>query len=198
MDSATAYPLSWPVGRRRTECRRGSPFRNWNLGRVRDDLVSELRKMSAEDVVISTDLRLRHDGLPRASQRKPDDPGVAVYFRKNQKPYVIACDQYTTIEANIRALVVTIEAMRKIERHGSTELAEQALGGFRALPPHQECEEHWTTVLGLPDPPRYYGHVLTTYRKLAHEWHPDRQGGDTKLFLKLRAALDAAREHYGV
>ena len=48
--------------------------------RVRD----ELRRLGAsdDDCVISSDLKLRLDGLPRSDQGQPRDPGVAVYWRK--------------------------------------------------------------------------------------------------------------------
>ncbi len=48
--------------------------------RARDDLVAELRRFGAKDVVLSTSVPLRLDGLPLAAARQPDDPGVAVYF----------------------------------------------------------------------------------------------------------------------
>jgi hypothetical protein len=68
-------------------------------------VVDELRRMhvAQRDVVISTNLRLRNDGLPLSKQREPEDPGVAVYWKKDGKNLVIAADCYTKIADNLAA-----------------------------------------------------------------------------------------------
>jgi cytochrome c5 len=48
---------------------------------------------------------------------------------------VIACDSYSTVRANMRAVGATVEALRAIQRHGATSLLERAFTGFAALPP---------------------------------------------------------------
>lgn len=44
-------------------------------------LKNEMRKLHADNLLISTDVPTRLDGLPFARARLPDDPGCAVYFR---------------------------------------------------------------------------------------------------------------------
>lgn len=77
--SYTAYPLSWPLGKPRTGYRTAASFKT-SLADARDGLLLELARMSANEVVLSTNMELRRDGLPYAQRRQPLDPGVAVYF----------------------------------------------------------------------------------------------------------------------
>jgi hypothetical protein len=91
--------------------------------------------MGAKEIVVSTNVPTRRDGLPYADAREPADPGVAVYFTHGKRQLVIACDSYSTVRANMRAVGATVEALRAIQRHGATSLLERAFTGFAALPP---------------------------------------------------------------
>lgn len=48
--------------------------------------------------------------------------------------YVIACDQFREVRLNMAAIVMTIKAIRQIERCGTSSLLERAFKGFSALP----------------------------------------------------------------
>jgi hypothetical protein len=48
--------------------------------------------------------------------------------------YVIACDQFQEVRLNMCAIVLTIKAIRQIERCGTSSLLERAFKGFSALP----------------------------------------------------------------
>lgn len=48
--------------------------------------------------------------------------------------YVIACDQFNEVRLNMAAIVMTIKAIRQIERCGTSSLLERAFKGFSALP----------------------------------------------------------------
>lgn len=98
--------------------------------------------------VISTNIELRIDGLPYSRQRPISDHGVAVYFTRNGRQMVFACDRWDKIEHNMRAITKTIEAMRGIERWGSSDLMERAFAGFEALP----APDPWWKALGLSHP----------------------------------------------
>jgi len=54
--------------------------------------------------------------------------------------YVIACDQFREVRLNMAAIVMTIKAIRQIERCGTSSLLERAFKGFSALPAHVEAE----------------------------------------------------------
>lgn len=50
--------------------------------------------------------------------------------------FVIACDQFREVRLNMAAIVMTIKAIRQIERCGTSSLLERAFKGFSALPEH--------------------------------------------------------------
>jgi hypothetical protein len=98
--TAEAYPLAWPEGRKRTLAgyRETANF-TVSLGKARDNVVHEVTLLVGgrygpdPHIVISSNLQLRRDGLPLASQRQPDDPGVAVYFVYKKRQMSFACDR---------------------------------------------------------------------------------------------------------
>jgi hypothetical protein len=120
--SAEAYPLYWPEGWKRTAYREHSRFKT-GFGAARNLLFAELSRMGASHIILSTNIPLRNDGLPRANVR-PDggDTGVSVYFKRKGKDMVFACDKYTDTCDNIYAISKTIDAMRGIERWGASDM----------------------------------------------------------------------------
>ncbi len=145
----TAFPLEWPVGWPRSEGHERSRYRvKYKTATV--ELLAELRLLGAEHVVISSNAAVRKsDGLPytEAANERSDDPGVAVYFVLEGAATVIACDQWDTVKDNIRAIGLTVVAMRAIQRSGATELLRRAFSGFRALPGPDATK--WWKVLGV-------------------------------------------------
>lgn len=60
--SIESYPLCWPDGRPR--CRTPQPSRfTILLDRARKELVWELERLRAREIIISTNVKLRHDGV---------------------------------------------------------------------------------------------------------------------------------------
>ncbi len=143
-----AYPLAWPPGWPRTSMskRTASRFGRNTYNQIMQ-LQGELRRLGATNVIISSNVPVRQDGLPYsdAAKRRYDDPGVAVYFKLRGKPLSMARDRYWTPWENMRSLVLAIDAMRSIERHGGSTMMERAFGGFAALPPPDDC---WK-ILGI-------------------------------------------------
>ncbi len=174
MSAITAYPLAWPAGRGRTAYRADSKFKVGSFAVVRDELLNELKLMSAKNVVLSGNIRLRQDGLPLAGQRQPDDPGVAVYFTYKGKQVCFACDRWRKVEDNMQAIRHTINALRGIARWGTGDMVDAAFTGFQALPP-APGDEPWHKVLGV-DPHAPTDFVRAQYKRLAMEKHPDRGG----------------------
>src|SRR5689334_12462943 len=91
--NAEAFPLCWPAGWPRGRRRERARF-DTSLAATRDGLFAELARMGARQIILSTNLELRRDGLPYANQREPADPGIAVYFRWKDKPMTFACDRW--------------------------------------------------------------------------------------------------------
>lgn len=187
-----SFPLAWPMGQPRTQGwkRQQGQFRQRGFGTIRDEMLNELRLLGASGVVVSSDLRTRLDGLPYAAQNEPDDPGIAVYFLRKKKPYVIACDSFNRAWKNLRAIAGTVEALRAIERYGASSMLEQAFQGFAALPAHA-AEPSWWDVLGV-SPGASLGQIEDAWEELAKKHHPD-VGGNHDEMARINRARDVAR-----
>lgn len=143
-----AYPLCWPEGWPRTKsyARQAGRFNSRRNSKFSAELtvmqgvervLDELGRLSIwrDDIVISTNITTRLDGLPRSDQKAPEDPGVAVYWEtKNGDRRVMAIDQYRRVADNLAAIAATLEALRAIERHGGAQILDRAFTGFTSLP----------------------------------------------------------------
>jgi hypothetical protein len=188
-----AYPLCWPAGWKRTDRwnREQSKFKA-SFVAARDELMKEIGRLRSDryygdDVVLSSNVALRQDGLPLANQRKPEDPGVAVYFQYKGKAMSFACDKYYDVWENMVAIRKTIEAIRGIERWGASEMMERAFTGFTAL-----ADEGWWTVLDV-DRSAAYETVLESYRACRSKHHPDK-GGCAEKFDHVQRAWEQYKE----
>lgn len=191
-----AYPLQWPVGWHRTKhpvlSRFGNYYNKPSIYQATQKLIDEIRMLGGKDVVISTDLKLRQDGLPYSAQKEPEDRGAAVYFKWNNEDIVIACDTFNKIGCNLWAMAKTIEAMRGIERWGCSELLNRAFTGFKALPESTNGTMSCWDLLeigqnsGMED-------IKSAYRTMAKRFHPDNPDtGDSLKFKQIKAAYDQA------
>ncbi|MFX4223501.1 MAG: hypothetical protein ACMVO3_22515 [Thalassobaculum sp.] len=196
MSDPTAFPLTWPTGRPRKHpgrrrrgkfSKHGAPL---SVAEALQRLQWELERYDARWPVISTNVELRRDGLPYSSRREPDDPGVAVYFHRDGKPYVLACDTFDRVPDNLAAVAAHIEATRAIERHG-VATAEEMLRAFEALPAPDQARD-WRDVLEMRDTAGITVEMVrAAHRRLAQERHPDR-GGSDEMMAELNAARDRA------
>lgn len=189
--TASAFPLQWPDGWPRTPYhkRQSSPFKV-NAEVARRHLFNELKLLGARNIVMSSNVALRGDGLPYAGamDKRYDDPGVAIYFTLDGEQRTMARDVYPRPQDNMRSLGLAVEAMRALERHGGSHMMKRAFTGFAALPPPRSC---WD-ILGL-QPGASADAVEGAFRKLAMKHHPD-QGGSTSAMADLnRARLEALR-----
>lgn len=184
-DGVEAYPLAWPQGWPRTKSPQGSRF-DGTFARIRDELWAEIGKLGGRYPTLSTNLPLKRDGMPYAGQKEPADPGVAVYFERRGRQMVFACDKWSKVQDNMRAIQRTIEAIRGIERWGASEMMERAFQAFEALPPPQSC---WS-ILGVR-PGASNEEVQAAYRAKAKAAHPD-AGGTAHAMAELNRARDEA------
>ena len=186
--SAQAYPLHWPAGWPRVTRRASAAF-GLSFAAARDHLFDELRRMGARYIVLSTNVELRRDGLPYANFREPDDVGVAVYFEWHGKQMTFACDRWSKVKDNVRAIGKTIEALRGIERWGASDMMERAFSAFEALPaPGTTAPITCWDVLGVPQGSDN-ATINAAYRAKARAAHPDAGGTEAEM-----AALNAARD----
>lgn len=187
-----AFPLQWPAGRPRTASgrREPAPFKV-TLGAARDEVFAELARLGTRSVVLSSNLQLRQDGKPYANQAQPTDPGVAVYFQHRGLAMCFACDRWTKVEHNLRAVQKTIEALRGIARWGTCDMLQAAFTGFAALPAPGAAREWWE-VLGVLRSASV-DECRAAYRSLASANHPDR-GGDPARMAEINSAWAKAQE----
>jgi hypothetical protein len=212
MSERKAYPLSWPEGWKRAKNRvhaqfnkTREPLRDQSGNRIYQGktrllvsdsvkrVLGELGRMGVkdDDIIISTNVPLRLDGLPR-SDSEPSDPGVAVYWQKKGWPTMrtMAIDQYWRVADNLAAIAATLEAMRAIERHGGATILERAFLGFAALP--EKASQPWREVLGIDQSQSPTVELVTSrFRALLKVHHPDVGGKDEDL-LRITQARDAA------
>jgi DnaJ-like protein len=193
---AQAFPLQWPLGWPRTKKplrsrfgqRRGeyNMLQKITMTRARDFLIGELVRLKATNGVISTNLALRNDGLPRANQKTPEDTGVAVYFTLKGQQKCFPCDKWDRVEDNLYAIAKTIDALRGIDRWGSQSMVDATFNGFKALP--DPGESSWREVLGIQG--KITAKELSSiFRKQAQIHHPDK-GGDPDEFDRIKKAYN--------
>lgn len=208
MNKLQAYPLVWPGGWRRTQQnartrarfgergapREGSAWRPLKELSVMDALgriLSQLSSMGVdrEEVVISTNVPTRLDGLPRSNTGAPSDPGAAVYWRKRRETRCMAIDRYDRVADNLAAIAATLYAMRAIERHGGAQILDRAFIGFKALP----APEQWWQVLGFDHEQATRDQILEAHLRLAKTHHPD-IGGEGWQMSRINEARDRGLE----
>jgi len=198
MADAERFPLYWPEGQPRAKYRTHAAFKV-DFVQARDELLHSLGLLGAKTIVLSTNIPIRADGLPRGGLPEPNDPGVAVYFERKVgkeysaplRPFVIACDVFSKVRWNLRAVGGTVEALRAIQRYGATSMLEQAFTGFAALPP-KGYEKPWWEVLGVTAGATD-DDVRRAYRELAGIHHPDKGGDQTRMAEINRACAEGLR-----
>lgn len=210
------HRLQWPDNQPRTPApsRERARFKV-TLAEAVEDLLVELDRMGdVHSVVITSDVPTRQDGLPLSSGTC-DDPGVAVYFVHRGMERVFACDRWDRPAANIRAIGLTIQALRSVERWAASGMVTRVFEGFAALPAGEMApnpastpqKRSWREVFGW-DLARAYDtcvigrastlqDVRIRYRKAMRKCHPD-AGGTNEAAAELNVALqEAERELAG-
>lgn len=156
----------------------------------------EVGALQGRDVVLEIDVQesdLKLDGTLRANAR-PSSPAVALAFESKHGPLFYRCDRFYAAyygqgpdwQHNLRAIALTLEALRAVDRYGATETGQQ-YAGWKALPggsgaePSHMTHERAIAIIerlsgydvGLPG-----GHSEAKAVRLARAAaHPDRNGG---------------------
>lgn len=187
MKNIDSFPLTWPQGWVRSKVKKKSAFKT-TFAKARDELFRELKLMGVGDwnVILSTNIPLRNDGLPYAGQKNPQDSGVAVYFKYKSKDMVFACDTFILVTDNLWAIKKTIEALRGIERWGASDMLERSFTGFQAIAAPQS--EKWFEILGVSESATKE-EIKSAWRDKAKLYHPD-QGGSDEMMTKINKAYE--------
>lgn len=206
----TNYPLFWPKNQPRSDKRRqgrfstrgrrdymGSwtPSRKHSIAESARELDAEIRRMGGRGMIISSNLKVKGNGLPYSNQGRIDDPGVAVYFEWKKRDLVFACDSWLAVEDNLWAIVKHIEALRGQERWGVGSL-DQAFAGYAALP--DPGKRKWWEVFGL-HPESLHPDIVAKYRELAKMYHPDNPTtGNADNFRQVQTAYEEFQKERGL
>lgn len=208
------HPLHWPAGWRRTEASqrerakfsksvrqygKHSDGREYaydrkqalTIAEATQRVLEELGRMgvASDDIVISSNLRLRLDGMPASGQANPEDCGAAVYWRHGAGTRCMAVDRYDRVQDNLAAIAATLDALRAVERHGGATILDRAFTGFVALP----APRAWWQVLELPGPNPTREQLESAHRRLISKHHPDK-GGDAETAADINTARDQGME----
>lgn len=208
MLNAIFRPLDkWPGEMRAAYERRSSPFKA-PYTHTLDLLEFELSKLNAAAVVIQAQVersQIRNDGWVR-SDASVKGPAVILSFKTSDGEFVYPCDTFTDWRDNIRAIALSLEALRKIDRYGVTRRGEQ-YQGFKALPPpaaevpKMKPEEAAaflaSKVEGVSaEALTVNQHLFQALLKMCRQQlHPD-QGGSHEEFVRLQEAAAVLTEHF--
>jgi hypothetical protein len=183
--SVRAYPLQWPKNWPKTDPKKREAshrFKNVTLTGALSGLRTEVGRLGGKDLVLSSNYTL--------GNTTPKECGVVAYFAYEERQVAIPCDRWDKIEGNIRAIALTIEAMRGMERWGAKSMITAMFSGFAALSERtgKSCWE----LLGLkPEPLPTEKEVMAAYRAKSRTAHPD-GGGSSEAFNELARAKDIA------
>ena len=183
---------------------KNSQFRAKYLATL-DMLEDELNKLGAKLITIQAGYKIadiRNDGWPRASA-KPEHPACVLQFkdRKGQQ-LAFRASKYTAFEDNLRAIAMTLESLRAVDRYGVVEGEQYA--GFKQLgdggnasasatktePSRQEAAMFLAAYSSVPK-----DYILDSaesrddaYRRAARVLHPD-SGGSHEQFVELQRMM---------
>lgn len=163
-------------------------------------LARELRMLEAEAVVCELDCDprdIRNDGLPRANARMRS-PAVRITFRSTWGPLRYETAEYRDWRDNLRAIALSMEALRAVDRYGVSKRGEQ-YQGWKALPASTDPADAiqtdaqalaliQRTVSDIYDADDVDGPFLhDAIREAIRRTHPDRGGNEDEFRKVMRA-----------
>lgn len=176
-----------------------------------DLLEREVGQLKGKNVLMQmavTDSDIRLDGKIRANARPAAHPGVILTFDSKHGPLQYAVDLFDDWQDNVRAIALSLEALRKVDRYGCTKTGEQ-YSGWKKLPGAggttvtmsvEEAAQVLVDIEGLDgDEEDVAAHAevfRVTYRNAAKRTHPD-AGGSVRDFQRLQEAKVVLEAHHG-
>ncbi|KDE57543.2 hypothetical protein EL22_11410 [Halostagnicola sp. A56] len=193
--------LEWPTELERTDpaARERTTKFDVTLGNAIKDIKREMDRLEVDDWRLETAMPQRKtDGLPYASAAEPDDPGVALRWTDDGEDYAIACDHYTRVRDNTRAIGLYLNEKRKMENRpvttGQSEFATARLppadGEAIAAPPASGTDglqEEPHEILEI-SPDASEDVVKTVARRKSADVHPDGDDPDVSVYKRIQKA----------
>lgn len=184
MNEKTAYPLAWPKGWPKTELKEDNEKFQTTLASALKGLKRECQLLGGSKLILSSNYTLGNEN--------PKDSGVVAYFEYNKSQVAIPCDRWKRVEHNVRAIALTIEAMRGMDRWGAKHMITAMFSGFKALPEKAGGVDPWE-VLGIQSTINTTeADITAAFRLRSKTEHPDMPGGSNEKFAVLREAHDLA------
>lgn len=157
-------------------------------------LAHELRELDAKRIVLQLGLRdrdIRVDGMPRADARLAS-AAVAISFESVYGPLRYATGEYRDWQDNLRAIALSMKALRAVDRYAVSKRGEQ-YQGWLALPASTDAADQIVTEGQAID----LLHTLApgetdlgrAYKIAAGSTHPDR-GGNSDDFRRVMRAKE--------
>ncbi|UUW88438.1 hypothetical protein [Pimelobacter simplex] len=195
----TVRPLSDRTWLRPNSQRTGTRFTaKWK--ETEQLLLDEVAHLDGRQLVIEVDVReqdLRLDGTLRTNAREASSPGVVVAFESKHGPMLYRCDTFVAPytwqgvdwQHNVRAVALTLQSLRAVDRYGATDTGQQyqgfkAIGGGTAMPAAATMGRaealrvvYDLTGFRLEGDPQSEA-VQKAWRSARASVHPDRHGGD--------------------
>lgn len=198
---------TWPGKQTPSYQRKRSRFKA-SYATTLDDLERELNAIKAKDIVIQCFLELRdirNDGWPRSSAR-PKQPGIIVTFTQEKDSISMPCDTFEDWEQNLRAIALTLHALRMVSQYGVTKHNEQYQGFKRLEAPKtnggmtvedaaqflaQQSGSYSTSIV------KDRAAFEMAYRMAARAAHPDARTGSHEMFVRVQQAAEVLKRHHG-
>jgi hypothetical protein len=214
---AEAYPLTWPPGRPRTPAHQRARAKfhaqtrenvgGWNrverkpisLAVAVDELMGELRRLGighdGANVVLSTNLRLRRDGLPYSDQRSPTTPAPPCTSARTTGSFVSRATGGTGSRTTSSPWPRRSRRSAGIDRWGTGDMVQAAFTGFQAIAA-APARRAWWVVFGV-EAHTPTADVEERYRELARQHHPDR-GGNADAMVEVNNAWEDFQRERGL
>jgi len=197
-----------------TESRRRSRFGDVAWGKTLKVLDRELALLGASNIIFQVaveDHDIRLDGGLRAGSKK-EHPGVIITFDSIHGPLSYWTDEYDEFADNVRAIALSLEALRAVDRHGVNKKGSQ-YEGYKRLPgvgetgngrPRLETPEQAAKFVAkhvdVPKELLMSNKFVweASYKEAAKRLHPDnKETGDDELFVELQDAAVILKGHHG-
>lgn len=201
----TTRPLSDRTWLRPDAQRKSSQFdATWS--KTLQLLGREIDLLGGRDVVIEVDVNERHirlDGMLRADARATSPAVVVAFDTKKHGPMLYRSDRYADRwsnrpgwQENVRAVALTLEALRAVDRYGATETGQQyagfkALPAGRAMPASHMTSDQAVSVIAAAAGVREHEvrpDLVRIVRRARAFSHPDRNGGDQEAWDQVEQA----------
>lgn len=155
-------------------------------------LRKELKFLDAKNVVLHMAVPLAAismDGTLKGGRLGPSHPGVILTFDSKYGPLSYPTDRFQFWRANVRAIAVSLENLRRVDRYGVTNTGEQ-YSGFKQLAAKtgsvdpRELIADWTgwSIEGVRAEPE---RALRIAKRASH---PDSEDGSMHAFKEVVAA----------